>query len=144
MGNNLGNALDLRKLVIGLLQKRIVLDCDDIAVAQRIGVDARKQRRVVLLVNKILQCLLPRDKDRGADVGDEVDLRADGFGLGLGIVLVNVDKHLILALEFLNHCAGIIKDEAERAHDNEARHRHADGREGHEAVQEHAPEALAQ
>ena len=47
-------------------------------------------------------------------------------------------------LQLLDHGAGIIENEAERAHDNEARHRHADGREGHEAVQEHAPEALAQ
>ena len=40
---DLGHALDLRELVIRLLHERIVFDCDDIAVAQRIGVDAREQ-----------------------------------------------------------------------------------------------------
>ena len=58
MGNNLGNALDLRKLVIGLLQKRIVLDCDDIAVAQRIGVEACKRIRVVQSLDKLIKRLI--------------------------------------------------------------------------------------
>ena len=95
-------------------------------------------------LDKVVERLIARDESRGANVGDEVDLRADGFGLGLGIALVDVDEHLVFLLELLDHGAGIVEDEAERAHDDEARHRDADGREGHEAVQEHAAEAFAQ
>ena len=55
-----------------------------------------------------------------------------------------IQKRVPYVLELLDHGAGIVEDEAERAHDDEARHRDADGREGHEAVQEHAAEAFAQ
>ena len=144
MRNDLGDALDLRELVIGLLQQGVVFDGDDITVAQGIGVEAVEEIRVVLLLDEILQRLLTRDKGRRANVGDEVDLRADRLGLGLGVALVDIDEHLVLLLELLDHGAGIVEDEAERAHDDEARHRDADGREGHEAVQEHTAEAFAQ
>ena len=144
MCNDLGDALDLRELVVGLLQKRVVLDGNDVSVAQRIGIQTRERIRIVQGLDKVVERLIARDKGRGADIGDEVDLRADGFGLGLGIALVDVDEHLVFLLELLDHGAGIVEDEAERAHDDEARHRDADGREGHEAVQEHAAEAFAQ
>ena len=71
---DLGNALDLRELVVGLLQKGVVFDGDDITVAQGIGVEAVKEVRVVLFVDEILQRLLARDEGRRANVGNEVDL----------------------------------------------------------------------
>ena len=71
---DLGNALDLRELVVGLLQKGVVFDGDDITVAQGIGVEAVKEVRVVLFVDEILQRLLARDEGRRANVDNEVDL----------------------------------------------------------------------
>ena len=144
MRNDLRYAVDLLQLLIRLLEQGIVLDRDDIAVTQRIRVKTRKSICIIQRFDKIIKRLLARDEGRGADIRDKVDLRADGFGLCLGIALVDVDEHFVLALELLDHGAGIVENEAERAHDDEARHRHADGREGHEAVQEHAAEALAQ
>ena len=69
---------------------------------------------------------------------------ADALGLRLGIALVDVDEHLILLLEIDDHFVQIEQDEQKAAHDDETRHRHAHGRERHEAVDEHAADALAQ
>ena len=74
MCNDLGDALDLRELVVGLLQKRVVLDGNDVSVAQRIGIQTRERIRIVQGLDKVVERLIARDKGRRANVGDEVDL----------------------------------------------------------------------
>ena len=74
MCNDLGDALDLRELVVGLLQKRVVLDGNDVSVAQRIGIQTRERIRIVQGLDKVVERLIARDKGCRANVGDEVDL----------------------------------------------------------------------
>lgn len=56
--NDLGDALDLRELVVGLLQKRVVLDGNDVSVAQRIGIQTRERIRIVQGLDKVVERLI--------------------------------------------------------------------------------------
>ena len=60
MCNDLGDALDLRELVVGLLQKRVVLDGNDVSVAQRIGIQTRERIRIVQGLDKVVERLIER------------------------------------------------------------------------------------
>ena len=60
------------------------------------------------------------------------------------LMLVDVDQNFVFLLQIQNHDVQVIENQAERAHDDQARNRHADCRKGHEAVQKHTLEALAQ
>ena len=144
MRADLRHAVDLLDLGDRLLEQAVVLDRDLIAVAQDGGIYAVEGGRVALLADEIVKRLLTRDEFCLMDVGDQIDPGADALGLGLGVVLVDVDKDLIFLFQIDDHDMDVIQHKAEGAHNNQARHRDADRREGHEPMQEHAAEALTE
>ena len=144
MGRDFRHALDPPDFIAGLLHQAVVFHGDHIPVPERGGLQPGEQILVLLLLHKVRQRFLPGDKAGVMDVGNHIDLGADAFGLGLGISLVDVNQHLVVLFQIQDHFIEVVENQAKGAHNQQTGHRDPDGREGHEAVEKHATDALPQ
>ena len=88
----LDHAGQLLELLVGLLHLGVVLQSDHIAVAQIRGLHAVEGAVVVVILHEVLQGFLPGNEGGLQNVVQQVDLGADGAGLGVGQAAVDVHQ----------------------------------------------------
>ena len=84
------------------------------------------------------------NKVRLQHIGDLIDLGADTLGFRVGQFTVHINQNFIGLVQFFHHDVQIVHQDGEAAHNQQARHRDADGSKGHESVEEDSPDALFQ
>ena len=98
----------------------------------------------VMVGNKVLQGFLTGNEGGLEHIVQQVDPGADGSCLRIRQVAVHIGKDLAGFVQLLHHDIQVIGQNGEAAHDDQTCHRNTDCREGHEAVEENAPDALFQ
>ena len=119
-----------------------VRNLDGKAVPENLRVQVLKQGLIGVLFRKGLHGLFLADELGGGHVGHRLQFGLQGFCLLLRIAVVHIGQNLILLLQVLEQGVGIHGHQGEGAHNQQARHCNADGREGHKAVAEHVAKAL--
>ena len=117
---------------------------DGVAVPEDLRVQVLEHLLVGVLVREGTGSRLSRDEADGADVGNSLNLGLQALCLASREALVHKGQKLVLALQVLQLGVGVHRHQGKGPHDDEARHRHADGGEGHEAMAEHIPQPLPQ
>ena len=138
---DLGDALDVLELGLGLLHHGDIRQVDDEAVAQDLVVETLGEIGAVIL-HEAVKGLAAGDECGRADVVDRVDLALERSCVFLGIGVVDKGDDLVLVLQPLDEPVDVQTEQRNAAHDDQARHNDRDRCEGHEAVRANASEAL--
>ena len=140
----IGHAGDLLELLVRFLHAGVVLQSHHIPVAKVLRLHAFQRGVVIVVLDEVLQGLLPGDKGRLEHIVQGIDLGAHASCLGITQVAVNIDQNLTGLVQVLHHHIQVVGQDGEAAHDQQAGHGDTDSGKGHKAMQEDAPHALLQ
>ena len=110
-----------------------------VAEAERLGFPVS-----VVVIDEVLQRLLPGDEGCLEHIVQLIDLRAHASGLGVGQTAVDVHQNLTGLVQLLNHQVQVVSQNGKAAHNHQAGHGDAHGGERHESMEENTPEAFFQ
>ena len=113
-----------------------------VAVAEDFGVQIAVEVVLIVLLHVAVPGLLTGDEGAVGYVGQLFQLALEGHGLLVGQILIHKGQHRVLTLQVLQILVGVVGHQREGAHDQQAGHGDADGREGHKPVGEHIADAL--
>ena len=142
MGVDLGNALQSLHLFHSLALLLQIRHLDGVPIPENLRIQSLKQRLIGILGGKILCSLLLTDIRGGGHVGDGLQLLLQCLGLRLRIGIIHIRQDLVLLLQILQQPVGVHRHQREGTHDEQTRHRDADGGKGHETVAEHIGQAF--